>query len=270
MATYSLTAVNVGSFAIGESDKVITLFSAERGLVKAVAKGARKPGAKISGKADLLNVNRLLLASGRSLDIITEAESFETFPQLRNDLNKLSYGLYYAELTNQFGQGLLDECELYFEYLRDALRKQSQGEGEPAFLCLKFQLFLLDLLGYKPELDACVLCREALADKNISAFDHDLGGILCDRCYVQSKRGIRTAQVAESAVDYPEERTVKTHITPLVWQCLILASGFQEKVLRSSQADNAVNQATIAGRKLIQAYIEHKAGRKMKALEMIN
>src|SRR5277367_5462569 len=117
MATYSLTAVNVGSFAIGESDKVITLFSSERGLVKAVAKGARKPGAKISGKADLLNVNKLLLATGRSLDIITDAESFETFPHLRSDLCKLSYGLYYAELTNQFGQGLLDESEIYFEYL---------------------------------------------------------------------------------------------------------------------------------------------------------
>ncbi len=270
MATYSLTAVNVGSFAIGEADKVITLFSSERGLVKAVAKGARKPGAKISGKADLLNVNKLLLATGRSLDIITDAESFETFPHLRSDLSKLSYGLYYAELTNQFGQGLLDESEIYFEYLCDALREQSQGLGEPAFLCLRFQLFLLHLLGYKPELDACVLCRQALGDWNISVFDHDLGGILCQRCYSQSRRSPVTAsinQVAESTEDYLATSTIKTHLTPLVWQCLILASGFKE---RPGKLANAASQATIAGRRLIQTYIEHKAGRKMRALEMIN
>lgn len=269
MVTYSLTAVNVGSFAIGESDKVITLFSSERGLVKAVAKGARKPGAKISGKADLLNVNRLLLATGRSLDIITEAESFETFPLLRSDLSKLSYGLYYAELTNQFGQGLLDESEIYFEYLCDALRKQAQGEAEPAFLCLRFQLFLLHLLGYQPELDACVLCREILGDWNISVFDHDLGGALCEQCYCQSRRPYFPGQVAEKSADYPATSTAKTHLTPLVWQSLILATGFKEPSQRQNSPDS-VNQATIAGRRLMQTYIEHKAGRKMKALEMIN
>jgi DNA repair protein RecO (recombination protein O) len=270
MSTYTLTAANVGSFAIGESDKVITLFSAERGLVKAVAKGARKPGAKISGKADLLNVNRLLLATGRSLDIITDAESFQTFPNLRSDLVKLSYGLYYAELTSQFGQGLSDESEIYFEYLCDALGKQSLGEEEPAYLCLRFQLYLLHLLGYQPELDCCILCRQPLIDRNIAVFDHELGGVLCQRCHAsgdQCTEVITSGQVKEPRTSYSGLNLHRTHLTPLVWKCLILAGGFNQPLYNSP---SAVTQATIAGRRLVQLYIEHRAGRKMKALEMIH
>ena len=50
MPTYSVNAINVGSFNLGESDKIITLFSAERGLIRAVAKGARKPAPKLAGE----------------------------------------------------------------------------------------------------------------------------------------------------------------------------------------------------------------------------
>ena len=117
MPTYPLTAINVGSFPLGEADKVITLFSKERGVVKAVAKGARKPGAKISGKAEVLCVNNLLLAKGKSLDIITQAESIETFSPLRTDLERLTFGLYFAELTRSFGTALEEDSEGFFQIL---------------------------------------------------------------------------------------------------------------------------------------------------------
>ena len=117
MTTYSVSGINIGSFNLGEADKVLTIFTAERGLVKAVAKGARKPGAKITGKAEVLNVNKLLIAKGKTLDIITQAESIETFTRLRADLTCLTYGLYYAELTQAFGQGVGEESLQYFDLL---------------------------------------------------------------------------------------------------------------------------------------------------------
>src|ERR1700722_5976859 len=140
MPTYSVNAINVGSFNLGESDKIVTLFSAERGLIRAVAKGARKPGAKIGGRAELLAVNRLLIANGRTLDIITQAENIETFKGLRNDLTRLSYALYYAELTCHLGQGFSDETSIYFEMLLNALRQLCREENNPSYRCLIFQL----------------------------------------------------------------------------------------------------------------------------------
>lgn len=278
MPNYTLTAVNVGAFSLGESDRVITLFSAERGLTRGVAKGARKPGSKIAGRADLLNVNKLMLASGRSLDIITQAQQIESFPNLRKDLVRLAYGLYYAELAAQFGQGLSDEAEEFFQLLCAGLRELAAGDSEPALLCLEFEMSLLELLGYKPELDCCVVCRDVLTDSTVAAFDHELGGIVCQRCFVAARRS-QPGRVAEDSSNYGgpsygepalQHFSVKTHVTPLVWQGLILAAQrFSESQKKGGQLSANAARAYAQGCRLIQTYIEHKAGRKMKALDLI-
>lgn len=146
MPTYPLTAINVGSFALGEADKVITLFSKERGIVKAVAKGARKPGAKISGKSELLCVNKLLLAKGKSLDIITQAESLETFSALRVDLERLTFGLYFAELTRAFSTALEEDCAFFYELLFAFLARLTQPDSIPGLLAMEFELAFCNCL----------------------------------------------------------------------------------------------------------------------------
>src|SRR5262249_22437325 len=138
MATYKVNGINIGSFNLGESDKILTIFTAERGLIRAVAKGARKPGTKVAGRADLLNVNSLLVATGKTLDIITQAYTLETFPRLRDDLSRLSLGFYYAELSQQFGPGLTEEAEEYLEYLRQALRVLADPARDAVASCLGF------------------------------------------------------------------------------------------------------------------------------------
>jgi DNA repair protein RecO (recombination protein O) len=267
MPTYTINAITIGTFALGESDKILTLFSAERGLVRAVAKGARKPGSKISGRSDVLNVNKLLIATGKSLDIITQAESIETFRPLRQDLERLSYSLYYAELTQYFGQGVADESDLYFEFLTTSIRMQAEHKADAALLCLNFELQLLEFLGYKPELDACVICRSALTEYILGVFHYDLGGIVCERCFSRKAHVVREA----GGGDFDSQRPGKgsTHITPLVWKRLVLANqGSIEGSDSASMSQNIV-RANQAARRLIQGYIEHRAGRRMKSLDLI-
>jgi DNA repair protein RecO (recombination protein O) len=265
MPTYTIHAATIGSFPLGEADKVLTLFSSERGIVRAVAKGARKPGTKISGRSDVLNVNKLLLAKGRSLDIITQAQGIETFPQLRKDLVRLSYSLYYAELTAHFGQGLEGESDLYYEFLLTSLRQQSQQTGEAGLLCLEFEMQLLEILGYKPELDYCVACREPLTDYSLAAFHYDLGGIVCDKCF--KKRGSRVREGAmPDAMDVMSGSGV-TQITPLVWKRLVLAS--HSGGSREAEPSQSVIRANQAARRIVQGYIEYRAGRRMKSLDLI-
>lgn len=285
MPTYSVHAINVGSFNLGESDKIITLFSAERGLIRAVAKGARKPGAKIGGRAELLAVNRLLIAGGRSLDIITQAESIETFKGLRNDLIRLTYALYYAELTCHLGQGVSEETDLYFEILLNALRQLSNPESNPAYLCLIFQLSLLHLLGLKPELDSCVICRKRLIEYDLSVFDHDLGGAVCNPCFSRHAPDARVYghkfRLAQSPASMTEQLSASyfTYLTPLVWKKLILAGNAslsESHSLRGSVPlspisgqSELIEKTIMAARNLLETYIEHRCGRKMKALALI-
>jgi DNA repair protein RecO (recombination protein O) len=281
MPTYTIHAVNIGTFNLGETDKIITMFSAERGIVRAVAKGARKPGAKIAGRSDPLNVNKLFLAKGKNLDIITQAESIASFSNLRKDLSKLSYGLYYAELTQHFGQDLAEDSANYFDYLSRSLSALADSDEDPTLLCLRFELHLLDLLGIRPELDLCVSCRDPLTEYRLSFFHHDSGGIVCDRCFGGRDRNLVHEQLVfeygedakenpalQSKFRSPYSGTPGVHITPVVWKRLILTSrGLDDAVLTANSP--TMLQANHAARRLVQSYLEYKAGRRMRALDLI-
>ncbi len=293
MATFSLTAINVGTFNLGEADKIITLFSREKGIHRAVAKGARKPGAKIAGKAELLNVNKLLLAKGKNLDIITQCESIETYPNLRHDLRRLTYAFYYAELTQVFGQGLTEECARYFDRLILSIGLMAASGRDPALLCLEFEFALLEMLGIRPELNYCVSCRDALNERNISAFNHELGGLLCQKCFykiramasnsllseVHEEVGIALEQRSEAI----ENQRTNIYVTPLVWKRMVLArigsdsiniDGLDVNERQHEQASEAkeaqLKMATSAARRVMQSYIEYKSGRRMRALDLLS
>lgn len=283
MPTYTIHAVNLGSFPLGESDKVITLFSAERGIVRAVAKGARKPGAKISGRAEPLSVNKLLMAEGRNLDIITQAEGIASFANLRKDLERLSYGLYYAELTQHFGHGLQDESAAFFDYLCRSLSDLAESTGDPTCLSLAFGLHLIELVGIHPELDFCISCRDPLTEYRLSFFDHDSGGIVCDRCYNgKDKAAVQEKLQFEYGEDAPINPDLKgrfnspysgspgTVITPLVWKKLVLATNGRKDAITSPEGSMDIVKVNAAAHRLVQNYLEHKAGRRMRSLDLLS
>jgi len=264
--TYKVTAINVGSFDLGEADKVLTLFSAEKGLLKAVAKGARKPGTKMSGRTDLLCVNELLLSSGRTFEIITQAQTVETFPLLRNSLSALTYGLYYAELTACFGTGLLDEAREYFDILIEGISRLANCQGDPLPLCMEFEFEILDFLGYRPDLTFCVSCRDPLSEYKLARFVIEHGGIVCTSCFQKSRRNsVREDEHDDGAVEFARA----IHITPLVWKTLVLRAQTGQADSRSKANQLALDAAHAAGQRLLQVYIEQRAGKRFKSLDLL-
>lgn len=273
MPTYTVHAINIGSFLLGESDKVLTLFSMERGIIRAVAKGARKPGTKMSGRCDTLCVNKLFLSSGKTFEIITQAESIEAFPELRTDLERMSYGLYYAELTAHFGQGLSEESETYFELLVNSLQLQARTDHDPTWLCLEFEMGLLHMLGYKPELTYCVGCRDVLGDYNLGTFNRELGGVLCQSCSMQERQLVARESPQSSQQERDSGWRSGTHITPLVWKNLVLSADRRVSLEGVEQPgvvkQPAMQQSVEAARRLVQGYIEHRTGKRLKSLEVL-
>lgn len=281
MPAYTVNAINIGSFNLGEADKVLTLFTAEKGLVRAVAKGARKPGTKMAGRADVLNINNLFLSTGKTFEIITQAETIDSFPALRGDLLRLSYGLYYAELSHHFGQGLSDESMMYFEYLRHALHLQAAQIADANWLSLEFEVGLLDILGYRPEITYCVLCRCVLTEYNIACFNTELGGVLCLRC---SQPELLLREGMEEVLQREGSAwKAGIHLTPLVWKNIVLAGDRRISTSHpedlgnlpsgpwnaSSGGSSASRLSVNAARRLVQSYLEQRAGRRMKALDLL-
>lgn len=284
-----MRAINVGSFDLGEADRVLTVFSSEKGLLKAVAKGARKPGSKMSGRSDPLCVNDLLLSSGRTFEIISQAETVESFRALRADFARLSYGLYYAELIACFAPGLEHESSLLFDELLLSLRRLSDPAFEALHACLEFEFWLLDFLGYKPELSFCIHCRDPLHDYNLSRFVLEYGGILCSACFHKERQfqvreqdlrhgyglGHRHAagtgqgyvQKQYEAADKPE----MIHITPLVWKVLVQVSESSLRKTNNGGARPALQlQVSAAAQRLLKAYLEIRAGKRFRSLDLIN
>lgn len=263
MPTFSLTGINVGTFNLGEADRIVTFFSRERGLHRAVAKGARKPGTKLAGKSEPLNVNRMLLAKGKNLDIITQCETIESFQRLRRDLERLAYSLYLAELTQVFGQDLTQDCEIYFDKLALFLGLLAESDKSPGLLALEFEFVLLDMIGINPELDYCVGCRDPLTDRSLKAFNYELGGLVCDTCFLR----LRNLQKDN------DNNRASVYVTPLVWKHLIIARGEArlgvDEALKQAAKSDLENQAIVAARRLMQGYLEYKAGKKFRSLEML-
>ena len=83
---YKTQAVVLRQRKLGEADKIVTLFSPSRGKIDAVAKGVRRTKSRMSGHVEPLTFGPYLLAEGRDLDIITQAETVEAFGALRADL----------------------------------------------------------------------------------------------------------------------------------------------------------------------------------------
>lgn len=176
---YRTEAIILKRSDFGEADRLLTFFTPHRGKLRAVAKGARKPSSRKAGHLELFSHTRLLLARGRNLDIVTQAETVEPFLPLREDLLRTTYAYYAAELVDRFA-GDEDEDRPLFDLLLALLGWLGQAR-DLALAARFFELRLLALAGYQPQFFQCVNCQ-AQIEPVINFFYPGEGGVLCPRC----------------------------------------------------------------------------------------
>ncbi len=103
MPHYKTQAINLKSYNLGEADKIIVMYSRDYGIIRCVAKGVKRSKSSLGGRMQALVANNLLLANGRNLDVVCQAETIESFSKMKTDLAKLTYALYCTELISIFG-----------------------------------------------------------------------------------------------------------------------------------------------------------------------
>lgn len=176
---YPTNAVVLRQRKLGEADKVLTLYSPTYGKFDAVAKGVRKPTSRMGGHLEVLCYSSLLIAAGQNLDIVTQAQTIESFAGLRRDLDRLSRGIYAAEVIDRFTEQR-EENPALFRLLLDTLHRLVERDELDTALRY-FELHLLGLLGYQPQLARCVNCDGTLvAGQNY--WTASGGGVLCPSC----------------------------------------------------------------------------------------
>lgn len=164
---------------LGEAHRVLTLYTREHGKLRAVAKGVRRTTSRSAGHLELFTLADVLLARGRDLDVVSQADTRRSFRAVREDLDRTSYAYYMAELVDQLTEDRMENRGL-FEALADGLGALEE-QPDARVVLLAFLLRLLDVLGYRPELRQCVACRSEIAP-GLNRFSAHLGGAVCPAC----------------------------------------------------------------------------------------
>jgi DNA repair protein RecO (recombination protein O) len=177
--TYQTEAIILRRRNWGEADRILTLFTPYRGKIRARAVGVRKPRSRKAGHLELFHRSTLFLAKGRDLDIVTQAETIESFRILREDLVRSAAASYLVELLDRLSPEEVDNLAAY-RLLKAALKAVCRTENLPLILRC-YEIKLLDSMGYRPELTHCTVGREEIRPED-QFISPARGGAVCPRC----------------------------------------------------------------------------------------
>jgi len=175
---YPTEAVVLRRSDFSEADRLLTLYTPRYGKRRVIAKGVRKTTSRLAGHIELFTRVQLLLAEGRNLDIVTQAQSIDGYRAFREDLERFSLASYVSELLDKLTtdeEGQSPAYALLVETL-EAL----DSAPHPELAVRRFELRLLGLVGYRPHLFHCASCQQDLTEAADLWTVH--GGMLCQRC----------------------------------------------------------------------------------------
>jgi len=188
--SFKTEGVVLRSIRFAEADRILHLYTADRGRVNAIAKGSRRPKSRFGGRLEPFFRLDLMLHEGRSdLCTVTGASTVEGYSDLRSDGSAIDSAARGCDAVLR----LLDSVEpnrpaynllcRYLSMLDEGARKRSEGDGEgcpdPRAIGLAFRLKLALAAGFAPELGACARCGER---DGIVSFSGAAGGVVCGSC----------------------------------------------------------------------------------------
>jgi DNA repair protein RecO (recombination protein O) len=177
---YSTDAIVLSRFDYGEADRILTLITPNNGKLKAIAKGIRRPTSRIGGSLEPFAELNVLLARGRTFEVVTQVSVGHAWLNLRDSLESAATAWYLAELADRS----LEErhgAESVYALLRRAYELLDAGMA-PGRVARWYEMHLADELGVRPEVDRCVECDRVLEVTGHFRWVPLLGGVLCDRC----------------------------------------------------------------------------------------
>ncbi len=182
MGIIKTEAIILKQFDLGEADKIITFYTRDYGKVRAAVKGVRKTKNSLSGLVQSFNYCEIKVYRGRSLARLNQVEGKYSFSLLREDLHKMAYASYMAEMVEKVGMEDNPNPELFSLLLTTYHKLLSAGQEELDYINLIFKVRILSLLGFKPQLQECIDCGREVKTGPNNYFSIAGGGILCPEC----------------------------------------------------------------------------------------
>lgn len=175
LRSFRVNAIVLKHQDYGEADRILTIYTRERGKLRVIAKGVRKVHSRKGGHLEPFTHVSLQLAEGRNWPLVSQAEAQHIYDGLKKDLETLGYASYAVELVERFTFEEEENAPI-FNLLKNTLTRLNRGD--PASLVIRYyEIRLLDLLGFRPELNNCVVSGEKIQPEN-QYFSAALGGVV--------------------------------------------------------------------------------------------
>lgn len=239
MSLYRDEAVVLRVQKLGEADRIITLLTKRHGRVRAVAKGVRRTRSKFGATVEPFSHVDVQLYPGRSLDIVTQAESLHAYGEaLVHDYPRYTAGTAILETAERLTSEEKEPSFKLFLLVVGALKALAEGRDSGLVLDA-FLLRALTVSGYEPALKSCARCGEVGPHR---AFSPAAGGTVCPSC-----------RSAGSAT--PSELTV-AHLIALL-----------EGDWESAESSDARTRREASG--LVAAYLQWHLERGLRSLPLV-
>lgn len=178
MPLYRDEAVVLRTHKLGEADRILTLLTRQHGKVRAVAKGVRRTASKFGARLEPFMVADIQFYEGRSLDIVTQAESLGSYgAQIVGDYDAYTAANVMVETADRLTES--ESSLQQYLLLVGALRSLSRREHVPNQTLDSYLLRALSLAGWAPSFYDCARCQ---AEGPHTHAVVQLGGVVCDNC----------------------------------------------------------------------------------------
>lgn len=180
---FTTEALVIKEMNVGESDRLVTLFTRDYGIIKAFASGAKAIKSKKGAATSLLTYSSFTILSKKGSYRIYEAVPISQFFTLGSDIEVLSLSQYFCELASEFAEEGKPNLEL-LRLILNSLHFLTKERRYPPLIKAITELRCAVISGYSPDLVACQNCGEFEAD--VMYFNTDEGYICCNECKGES------------------------------------------------------------------------------------
>ena len=165
--------VRINNF--GESDRLINIITPKNGLIRGIAKGAKKPKSRIGGHLDLLKFIKLSVKINKNLATFNQTETLNSFNGFRNNLSRMSRGIYMGEIAEKLSVEGAENIGLFDLLVKSLHFLEKTNNFE--LITRWYELNSLKVSGFSPELNMCVETGKEIQPGN-HLFSTDKGGIV--------------------------------------------------------------------------------------------
>ncbi len=198
MRTVKTKGIIIAEKMMSDFDKILTILTPNMGKIECVAKGSRRPKSLLMAGTQFLCFGEYVLYKGSDNYSMNSCETIELFYNIRTDLDKLKYAVYITKIINDVTTENQNNYKVLQLFL-NTLYVISNTDKDLEYRTSVFRIRLLSIIGYRPEIEECKICKQK---ENLAKFSIKDNGFKCEACGKQDKGAIDMNETTKDAIRY--------------------------------------------------------------------